>query len=268
MLDQRLAIHALSQRARSRDRFMRLNARRVDDIERHPRLIGKHDRAIGGFAFDVGRPRQCVAFRSGDPLGHVVFLQCEDEVAVFGVDERHRADFGAAHERGEHLLVIDHQRPFVSHEMLEGRHAGLDHLGHVLAHLVVPVGDAHVVGIVGNGVPGPFVPIGHGLHQRLIAIRDAEVDNHRRAARKRRLGAALVVVGGIGPHERHIEMGVRIDAARHDEAVRRVERAVAFQRFANRLDRLAFDEHVRLVRPIRGDDRSAFDDERHVGVSS
>ncbi len=140
---------------------------------------------------------------------------------------------------------------------------GLDHLGHVLTYGIVPVGDAHVVGIVGDGVLRTFLPIGEGFHQRLVAIGDAEVDDHRRAARKRRLGAALVIVGGIRAHEGHVEMGVRVDAARHDEAILGVERAVALQPLADRLDGLAFDQHVGLVGAVRGDDRSAFDDERH-----
>ena len=58
-------------------------------------------------------------------------------------------------------------------------------------------------------------------------------------------------------------MGVRVDAARHDEAVGGVERAVALQALADRLDRLALDQHVGLVGAVGGDDRSAFDDERH-----
>ena len=92
-----------------------------------------------------------------------------DEVAVLGVDERHRAELGAADERGEHLLVVDHQRALVGHEVLEGRHARPDHLGHVLAHRIVPVGDAHVVRVVGDGVLGALVPVGERLHQRLAA---------------------------------------------------------------------------------------------------
>ena len=243
---------------------MRLGAGDMNDVERRARLIGEHDRAIGRFALDVGRTRQRVALGPGYALGHVMLLQRGDDLAILGVDERHRAKFGAARERGEHLLVVHHQRALVGHEMLEGGHAGLDHLGHVLAHGVVPVGDAHVVGIVGDGVLRAFLPIGERLHQRLVAIGDAEVDDHRRAARQRRLGAALVIVGGIRAHEGHVEMGVRVDAARHDEAVLGVERAVAFQAFADRLDGLAFDQHVGLVGAVRGDDRSAFDDERHL----
>ena len=121
-----------------------------------------------------------------------------------------------------------------------------------------------MVGIVGDGVLGALVPVGERLHQRLIAARDAEVDHHRCAAGQRRLGAALVIVGGIGAHERHVEMGVGVDAAWEDEAALGVERAVALEALADRLDGLAFDQHVSLVGAVCGDDRSAFDDERHV----
>ncbi len=58
-------------------------------------------------------------------------------------------------------------------------------------------------------------------------------------------------------------MGVGIDPARQDEAVLGVERTVALQALADRLDRLTLDEHVGLIGAVRGDDRSAFDDERH-----
>ena len=55
MLNQRLAVDALAQRARARDRLMCLDAGGVNDIKRHARLIGEHDGAIGGFAFDIRR---------------------------------------------------------------------------------------------------------------------------------------------------------------------------------------------------------------------
>ena len=172
---------------------------RYGPIERHAGLVGKHDGAVGRLALDVRRTRQGVALRPGNSLRHVVPLQRGDEVAVLGVNQRHRADLGAADEGGEHLLVVDHQRALVGHEMLEGRDARLHHLAHVLAHLVVPVGDAHVVRIVGDRVLGTLVPVGKRLHQRLVAVRDAEVDDHRRPARHGRLRATLVIVGGYEP---------------------------------------------------------------------
>ena len=125
MLNKRLAIDALSQRARPGDRFVRLDAGRMDDIDRHARLVGEHDRAIGRLALDVGRARQGVAFRPGDALCPCNAAAGRRQVAVLGMNERHRAELGAADEGGEHLLVVDHQRALVGHEMLESRHARL-----------------------------------------------------------------------------------------------------------------------------------------------
>ena len=242
---------------------MRLHAGGVDDVERNARLVGQHDRAIGGFAFDLGRTRERVALRPGYALGQIMLLQRGDDFAVLGVNERHRAEFGAARERGEHLLVVDHQRAFVGHEVLERGHARSHHLGHVLAHGIVPVGDAHVIGIVGDGVLRALLPVGERLHQRLIAVGDAEVEHHRRAAGERRLGAAFVIVGRVRAHEGHVEMGVRINPAGQNETALGVERAVAPEALADRLDGLVLDEDVGLVGPVGGDDGSTFDYERH-----
>ena len=66
--------------------------------------------------------------------------------------QRHRAKFRAALERGEHLVIIHHQRAFIGHEVLEGGDALLHHFRHILADLIVPIGDAHMVGIIGRSL--------------------------------------------------------------------------------------------------------------------
>src|SRR5471032_867657 len=60
-------------------------------------------------------------------------------------------------------------------------------------------------------------------------------------------------------------MRMRIDAARHDEASRAVEHRIGLQIGADRGDFLALDEDVGLIGAVGGDDRSAFNDERHIG---
>ena len=151
--------------------------------------------------------------------------------------------------------------------MLERGDAVVDHLGHVVAHLIRPVGDAHVVGVIGGGEFGALVPVGDRLHQRLAAAGNAEIDQHRGAAGERGAGAAVVIVGRIGAHERHVQMRVRIDSARHDEATGAVERLVALQARSDLLDRLALDQHVGDVAAVRGDDGPAFDHGGHGCVS-
>ena len=267
MLDQRLAIDAHALLARAPDRLVRLNAGGVDDVDRNARLIGQHDRAVGRLALDFRRSRKRVALGTGYAFGHEVLLQRQHDVAVFGVHERHRAEFGATRERGEHLLVVDHQRALVGHEMLECGDAVRDHLRHVVADLVRPIGDAHVVGVIGGREFRALVPVGDRLHQWLASAGDDEIDQHRRAAGERGARAAVVIVGRIRAHERHVEMRVRIDPARHDVAARAVERLVALQARSDLLDRLALDEHVGDVAAIRGDDGSAFDHGGHDCVS-
>src|SRR5271169_5051748 len=105
MLDEWLAIDALAQSAGAPDRLVRLDAGGMNNVKRDARLVGQHDRAIGRFAFDLGRTRERVALRPGYALRYVVLLQGGDDFAVLGVDERHRAELGAAGERSEHLLV-------------------------------------------------------------------------------------------------------------------------------------------------------------------
>ena len=68
------------------------------------------------------------------------------------MDQRHRAEFGAALEGGEHLVVVHHQRALIGHEVLERGDALLHHFRHVVADLIVPIGDAHMVGIIGRSL--------------------------------------------------------------------------------------------------------------------
>ena len=51
---------------------------------------------------------------------------------------------------------------------------------------------------------GFIVPHLQGVQHPLSGARQCEVDNHRRAARQRRAGAGLKVIGRIGAHKRHL----------------------------------------------------------------
>ena len=120
MLDQRLAIDAHALLARPADRLMRLLAGGVHDIDRAARHVGDHDGAVGRLAFDLGRARIGMRLGAIIALGHQPRLQFGDDIAILGMDERQRAQLGAALERGIHLVVIHHQRALIGHEMLEG----------------------------------------------------------------------------------------------------------------------------------------------------
>ncbi len=183
MLDQRLAIDAHALLPGPADRLMRLLARHMHDIERHAGLVGDHHRAIGGLAFHLRRPRIGMRLRPVIAVGQQLLLQLRNDIAVFGMHQRHGADFRAALEGGEHLVVVDHQRALIGHEMLEGVDAAIDHFRHFVEHLLTPPGDRHVEGIVGARLAGLLVPLLQGVDQPLARRRQTEIDDHRRAAR-------------------------------------------------------------------------------------
>ncbi|MEL6935027.1 MAG: hypothetical protein AAFO17_18385, partial [Pseudomonadota bacterium] len=58
-----------------------------------------------------------MAFGAGHTLGHVFFLQRRDDVAVFGMDQRHCAQGGTSLERGEHLVVAALQEKYMAEGM-------------------------------------------------------------------------------------------------------------------------------------------------------
>ena len=139
MLDQRLAEHAFSGGAGPRDRLMRFAATRVHDVDRRARHIGDHDGAVGGLALDQRRPRIGVAFGTGDAALEQGLLHPRHDVAILGMHQRQRAEMGAARERVVELVVIDHQRALVGHEVLEGVDAvGFDDGLHLVEHLFRP----------------------------------------------------------------------------------------------------------------------------------
>ena len=90
-----------------------------------------------------------------------------------------------------------------------------------------------------------------------------EVHHHRGAAAERRAGAGFEIVGGIGAHEGHLEVGMRVDAAGHDVAAGGVEDAVALEAGADGGDLAVLDGDVGLVGEVGGDDGAVADDGGH-----
>jgi hypothetical protein len=64
-----------------------------------------------------------------------------------------------------------------------------------------------------------------GAHRGALRL-DREIDEGGRAAVRGRDGARLEIVGGRGAAEGHIEVGVRVDAARHDVFARGINDAI------------------------------------------
>lgn len=266
MLDQRFAEHAHAFLACPADRLVRLLAGDVHDIERHAGHVGDHDGPICRLAFHFRRPRIGMALGTVVAGGEQFLRQGRDHVAILGMHQRQRAKVGAALERRIHLVVVHHQRAFVGHEVLERGDALVDDGRHLVEHLLAPPGDGHVEGIVAGSLGRLVVPHLQGLQQRLLRRRQAEIDHHRRAAGKGRARAGFEIIGRIGAHERHFEMGVRVDATRHDIASGGVVLMVAMQIRTDGNDLAVLDQHIRLPCSVGGDDGAVLDDFGHCLV--
>jgi hypothetical protein len=101
----------------------------------------------------------------------------------------------------------------------------------------------------------------------LTGIRDTEIDDRGCATGKRGLGAPFEVVGRNRAHEREFEVGMRVDAARHDIAPAGIDRFGARRRFevdADCGDRPLVEENVSAV--IVVNDAAAAYEDGHVYV--
>ena len=148
MLDQGLTIDPHAFLPRTADRLMRLLTGYMHNIERNPRHIGNHDSPVGGLTLDLRWAGIGMRLRAVIPLGHQLCLQLRDNIAIFGMNQRHRPQFRTALERGIHLVIIDHQRALIGHEMLEGVNALIDNNRHLIEHFLTPPGDRHMEGII------------------------------------------------------------------------------------------------------------------------
>jgi hypothetical protein len=166
------------------------------------------------------------------------------------VHQRQGAERGATAERGEHLVVVDHQRALIGHEMLERVDAAPDHGGHIVENLLRPAGHRDMEGIVGGSLArGALLPGVERLEHAVLAGND-EIDHHGGAARQRGEGAAFPGLGGGGAHEGHFQMGMGIDAARHDVGALGVDDLVTGEIVPDRGDGLALDQYIGLVAAV------------------
>ena len=139
----------------------------------------------------------------------------------------------------------------------------LDHGSHFVEHLLSPPGHRHVVGIIAVRLGRLVVPHLKRVMQPLPGRRQGKVHHHRRATRQRRARPAFKIVCRISPHERHLEMRMRVNAARHHIAASSIQLIVARQPLADLNDFAAFDQNIRLIRQIRRHNGSILNHSRH-----
>ena len=165
------------------------------------------------------------------------------------------------------LLVIDHERAFVGHEMLEGVDAiGLHHRFHLIEDLLVPPGYRHMEGIIRGRLLCLTPPVLIGGEHRLLGGRNAEIDDHRRAAGKGGLGAPLEIIRRYGTHEHELHMSMGINAARHHieaAGIDDFDLAGRLELLTYRDDAAFIDQHIGAPRVIMVHHRSAADENGH-----
>ena len=232
-------------------------------VERGAGDLGEPDRAVRRLALALDRPRERVIFRVGVAGCERLLHEDLDHVAVLGVDLNQAAVLGARLQRLEDRLVVDLQDVLVGHEDFERIDALLvDEFGDLGHRLVAAVGDREVKGVVDDGLPIGFpVPRLEGVVQRVAARVEREVDDAGRPAECRAARPRFKVVGGDRPAEGHVEVRVRVDAARHDVCSAGIDGLVAahIQLLADRGDLLTFDQNVGFIEVGRRSDRPAAD---------
>jgi hypothetical protein len=182
-------------------------------------------------------------------------LQLRDRVAVLGVDEHEQPALARDLHRLEQVLVGRVQRrALVGHEDLHGRDAELGQRRQLLLDVVGQVRDRDVQAEVDARLLGLALPRLDGLAERAVGILEREVDEHRRAARDRRGGARVPVVGRDRAAEWHVHVRVAVDEPRHHLGAGAVDdlSAVARQVDPDRLDRLAAHGDIRGERALGG----------------
>ena len=264
-LDQWLAIDPHPLLPRTADRLVGLLARDMHDIKRHAGGICDGDRAVRGFAFQLGRTGIGVTLRPRDPLIKILLLQGRDQIAVFGMHHRQRTQFGTTLEGREHLVILDHQGPFIGHKVFERIHPHVDGVFHLVKDILVPTGDRHVIADIRTDLRCGFaMPFIDRVLDRPIRTRQTEIHNHRGPAHSRGPSPRLEGFGRRGPHKRHLEVGVRINTPGNDIGPFGVDIFVAHQILADLLDDLALDQHIRFPGPIRRADHAALDNLAHL----
>ena len=264
---QHLAVDRLALGPGIGDFVQGLAGGHVHQVQRRAQGLGDADRPAGGFALDLGWPRQWMGFRPGDALGQQLALQVVHQLAVLGVHRGHRAQFQAALEAGHQGVVGGHDGVLVGHEMLEAVDPVMPHqLGHFLAHLLAPPGHGHVEAIVAGRFLGPTAPLVEGFQQRLPGVGNHEVDDRGGAASQARRRPAEEVLAGHGAHEGQLHVGVGIDAAGHQVLAAAVEHFAAcgnVQMSADGSNQALCAQDIGFITFVMGNNGGATNQQRH-----
>jgi len=200
---------------------------------------------------------------AGIALGQQPRGQFGHHIAVLGMHHRDAAQIADPAEGREQLVVIHHQRALVGHEMLEAGDAPVHDRLHLIENLLPPPRHRHVIAVIAMRAARLVVPHLQRIQQALTRRRQGEIHHHRRPARQRGPRPALEIIGGIGAHEGHLQMRMRVDPARHDQTAAGIQNRITDQPLTDGRDPAPLDQHIRRIAQIRRDDRAASDDRAH-----
>ncbi len=155
---------------------------------------------------------------------------------------RQRTKLGTAFERGEHLVILDHQRTLIGHEVFERVHAHFDGIFHLVKDVLVPAGNRHVIADIRTNLRGRFaVPLVDSVLDRAIFTGQTEIDQHRRTTTGCRPSAGLKSLGRGRAHERHFKVCVRVNTTGDHIGTLGIDVFVALQILADLLDLAILD---------------------------
>jgi hypothetical protein len=205
-------------------------------------------RCVASASARAGRP----AFRERSPHQDVNY------VTILGVHADRAAVLAGPQQRPENAAVVQHEYAAVRHEQLERGHALTDQRIHLPFGLIVQVGHDHVKSVIDDrlalGLLHPRLPC---VVESLAPVLNSEVDDGRRPAERRRDGAGLEIVGRRRAAERHVKVGMDIDAARQHVFAGSIDHLVGLdvgKARADERDLLVFDQHVAAIAIDGGDD--------------
>ncbi len=208
--------------------------------------------------------------RSRLSLGQSLLHQHIDYAAVLRMHAHQRAILRSLLQRAKDGRVVHHQHIGIRHEQLKARHALANHIVHVFearcARQLSQVRHNHVQPVIDArlalGLPPPRI-------QRRAHLRSArlygEVHNRRRPANRSRARARLKIIGRVSPSERHVQMSMRIHAARKHQQPRGIDNRVPIGRNprANLANSAALNQHVRGKRGHCSNNGSVLNQQSH-----
>ena len=213
---------------------------------------------------DGRRPGRFVPFGAGLFLAEQLVLKLGDHLRVLAVGRHDHTHLLRQLQRSVKFRIIDAERSLVGEEDLPRRGAVVHDPLENVRRLVVEASDAEVERVVARRLAGRLrLPELVRLPGIVGPARTDHLDQRRGAADQGRPARAFVGVLGERPHERQVDVHMRIDEAGEDVPAGRIDHLGVFRRRqirADRRDRFAFAEDVALEAGVRGHDLAVADE--------